>query len=178
MPQRKVLVPLLGAAVVLLGIGFFTGAVGAALLGRDEPFLAVPEIHLAPQAVFEIGGFAVTNTLLSAWLTSEALDGTRATASGRSAELAPDVPPDLLLRYQRLVEGRGGKGMARAVDCSCEECHVGIRRQVWVELITEWKIAACPGCQRLLYRDENTGSTPTAPAGPSASAAGEPTTGS
>ena len=70
MAQRKVLMPLLGAAVALLGLGFFTGAVGAALFGRDKPLLAVPEIHLAPQTIFEIGGFAVTNTLLSAWLTS------------------------------------------------------------------------------------------------------------
>ena len=55
---------------MLLGVGFFTGAVGAALFGREKPFIPVPEIHLAPQAVFEIGGFAVTNTLLSAWITS------------------------------------------------------------------------------------------------------------
>ncbi len=69
MAQRKVVVLLLGVAAVLLGVGFFTGAVGAALFGREKPFIPVPEIHLAPQAVFEIGGFSVTNTLLSAWLT-------------------------------------------------------------------------------------------------------------
>ena len=70
MAQRKMLLLVLGLAGVLLVTGFVTGAIGAAFLGRDEPILPVPEVHLAPQAVFHIGGFAVTNTLLSAWLTT------------------------------------------------------------------------------------------------------------
>ena len=49
--------------------GFALGAVGAAFLGRDL-FLPVPEVHLAPQTVFHLGSFGVTNTLLSAWLTT------------------------------------------------------------------------------------------------------------
>ena len=49
--------------------GVALGAIGAALLGND-PFIRVPEVHLAPQQVFEVGGFVVTNTLLSAWLTT------------------------------------------------------------------------------------------------------------
>lgn len=49
--------------------GLALGAIGAALLGND-PFIRVPEVHLAPQEVFTAGGFVVTNTLLSAWLTT------------------------------------------------------------------------------------------------------------
>ena len=49
--------------------GLALGAIGAALLGND-PFIRVPEVHLAPQEVFAVGGFVVTNTLLSAWLTT------------------------------------------------------------------------------------------------------------
>lgn len=66
--QRLVLL----GAVVLAGVsllGFVLGAVGAAFSGQD-PFLPVPEVHLAPQTVFHLGGFGITNTLLSAWLTS------------------------------------------------------------------------------------------------------------
>lgn len=70
MAQQRLLVWVLGIAGLLLLVGFVTGAVGAALFGRSGPILSVPEVHLAPQAVFHIGSFVVTNTLLSAWLTS------------------------------------------------------------------------------------------------------------
>ena len=56
-------------AGVLFIAGVLLGAIGAALLGND-PFIRVPEVHLAPQEVFTAGGFVVTNTLLSAWLTT------------------------------------------------------------------------------------------------------------
>ncbi len=81
--------------VVLLVVGFAYGAVGSAILGTDK-LLDEPEIHLAPQPVFPASvrdehlglteplehgekphasplsptKFAVTNTLLSAWLTT------------------------------------------------------------------------------------------------------------
>lgn len=59
----------LGIALLLVIVGVGVGAVGAALFERD-PFIPLPEVHLAPQPVFDIGGFTVTNTLLSAWLTT------------------------------------------------------------------------------------------------------------
>ena len=69
MTQQRLLAPLLVLAGVLLFVGLALGAVGAAFLDRD-PLISVPEVHLAPQPVFHLGGFAVTNTLLSAWLTT------------------------------------------------------------------------------------------------------------
>ena len=59
----------LGIALIMVVVGVLIGAVGAALFGTD-PFIPLPEVHLAPEAVFHVGGFAVTNTLLSAWLTT------------------------------------------------------------------------------------------------------------
>ena len=67
--QRKVLLPILGAVGVMLVVGFITGKVGAELLGNEE-LVPLQEIRLAPEAIFHLGGFAVTNTLLSAWLTT------------------------------------------------------------------------------------------------------------
>jgi F-type H+-transporting ATPase subunit a len=49
--------------------GLVAGPIGAAISG-GEPFLPVPEVELAPPTVFSIGAFKVTNTLLSAWLTT------------------------------------------------------------------------------------------------------------
>ncbi|MCE2468996.1 MAG: F0F1 ATP synthase subunit A [Dehalococcoidia bacterium] len=77
--SRAVLLPVAGGAAALLIVGFVIGAVGAAMLGRDA-FLPVPQVHLAPQPIACLGGtmagtaceggFAVTNTLLSAWATT------------------------------------------------------------------------------------------------------------
>ena len=64
---------LLLLAVLLLGAlgiaGFITGAIGAAFLG-GEALLPNPGVELKPPVVFDIGGFGVTNTLLSAWITT------------------------------------------------------------------------------------------------------------
>ncbi|MBL76523.1 MAG: ATP synthase F0 subunit A [Chloroflexi bacterium] len=55
--------------LILAVVGILLGAIGSALLG-NEYFVPVPEVHLAPQEVFTIGSFVITNTLLSAWLTT------------------------------------------------------------------------------------------------------------
>jgi F-type H+-transporting ATPase subunit a len=60
---------ILGIALVMVVVGLGLGAIGAALFG-NEPFVTLPEVHIAPQTVVEVGGFAITNTLLSAWLTT------------------------------------------------------------------------------------------------------------
>ena len=89
----------IGMAVLLI-VGFVVGAIGSKMFGLGSPFLPEPGIHLAPDPVFppslvdDVIGyrvadkktddhgkeeehhglglmqFAVTNTLLSAWLTS------------------------------------------------------------------------------------------------------------
>ena len=62
------LIVLLGA--LLFGVAF--GPVGAALF-QDDPdkaLVPVPHVELAPLTLFSIGAFDVTNTLVSAWLTT------------------------------------------------------------------------------------------------------------
>ncbi|MEX2598403.1 MAG: F0F1 ATP synthase subunit A, partial [Dehalococcoidia bacterium] len=56
-------------AIIVMVVGIMLGAIGAALRGV-EPIVPVPAVHLAADPVFTIGGFTVTNTLLSAWLTT------------------------------------------------------------------------------------------------------------
>jgi F-type H+-transporting ATPase subunit a len=63
---RKLVIMGVAAALALAGIAL--GAVGAAIAGRD-PFVPLPEVHIAPAVIFHLGGFGVTNSLLSAWLT-------------------------------------------------------------------------------------------------------------
>ena len=78
--SRAVLLPVAAGALALIIVGFVIGAVGTAMFGFDAPFVPVPAVHLAPQPIVCIGGaldgakcdggFAVTNTLLSAWATT------------------------------------------------------------------------------------------------------------
>jgi F-type H+-transporting ATPase subunit a len=49
--------------------GLVFGPIGASLFDR-EPFVPLPHVEIAPPTLFEIAGFAVTNTLLSAWVTT------------------------------------------------------------------------------------------------------------
>ena len=64
MKSRLILLPVLGLAL----LGLALGPIGAKLLGFER-LIDAPAVHLAPQKIFTIGGFTVTNTLLSAWLT-------------------------------------------------------------------------------------------------------------
>lgn len=72
MAQSKILLPILIVVGLLMLLGLVIGPVGSALFqgGADKAFLPIPEVHLAPQKIFDIAGFPVTNTLLSAWLTT------------------------------------------------------------------------------------------------------------
>lgn len=93
MTTKRVLLLIGVASAVLLIVGFVVGAVGSRIFGLERPFVSQPGIHLRPDPVFpasvrekEIGyrvdetkdkgkglrltQFAVTNTMLSAWLTS------------------------------------------------------------------------------------------------------------
>jgi len=57
------------AVLAMVLFGLIVGPIGAALLGR-EPMVRLPHFQLAPPTIFHLGGLAVTNTLLSAWLTT------------------------------------------------------------------------------------------------------------
>jgi F-type H+-transporting ATPase subunit a len=67
-------------AVVIIGVlvlGLLAGPIGQGLLGRfgitlnlpDWLVSEKPEINLAAPAVFTIGGYAITNTMLAGWIT-------------------------------------------------------------------------------------------------------------
>ena len=66
MSLRLPLFLVFGGSIVF---GLIFGPIGASLLGND-PFVPLPHVELAPPTIFKIAGFPVTNTLLSAWLTT------------------------------------------------------------------------------------------------------------
>ena len=116
--------------VALLIFGFVVGAVGSELFGTST-IVKEPEVHLPASAVFpaeerEIAarggnlgytGFAITNSMLSSWLTTLVLIVIFVVAASRKS-LVPgrlqgfvEVMVEGLLNF---VEGVSGKGVARA----------------------------------------------------------------
>ena len=116
--------------VALLIFGFVVGAVGSELFGTST-IVKEPEVHLPASAVFpaeerEIAarggnlgytGFAITNSMLSSWLTTLVLLVIFVVAASRKS-LVPgrlqgfvEVIVEGLLNF---VEGVSGKGVARA----------------------------------------------------------------
>jgi F-type H+-transporting ATPase subunit a len=130
-PLAKSLI--IGAGLSLLALlifGFVVGAVGSELFGTST-IVKEPEVHLPASAVFpaekrEISarggnlgftGFAITNSMLSSWLTTIILIVIFVVAASRKS-LVPgrlqgfvEVMVEGLMNF---VEGVSGKGVARA----------------------------------------------------------------
>lgn len=85
------------------------------------------------------------------------LDEERKAAHVKAEPLALKVPHAMLSQYLRVAEARDGRGMALAKDHECSACHLAVRPQAWVELVTVQTPYVCAGCKRFLYREENLG---------------------
>ena len=68
----KIIIFSLVIVLALFVVGLILGPLGASFFGIETPgFMAVPKPHveLPSEAVFEVAGFRITNTLLASWLT-------------------------------------------------------------------------------------------------------------
>jgi uncharacterized protein len=70
-------------------------------------------------------------------------------------EIEKLVSSDLLPRYERVRNHRGGIGVAAAKDYMCDVCKVRIRPQVFQEIMRNDQLIACDACQRILYNPDN-----------------------
>ena len=86
-----------------------------------------------------------------------ALEEERVAAVAHAEQLKAQVPVGLLSHYERIREGRGGRGMAMVTDHACSACHVGVTPQACVDMVTKDQMFQCIGCQRIHYRKENMG---------------------
>lgn len=77
-----------------------------------------------------------------------------ATVQQRRAELAAEVPDDLLASYEKLRGGLGGIAIARLVNGSCQGCHLQLSA-IEVDRIRKLpadETVTCEECGRLLVR--------------------------
>ena len=65
--------------------------------------------------------------------------------------VAPEVRPDCLSRYERVLKNKDGLGIVKVVNQSCGGCFMHITEQVMNELKKYEQIIACDQCARILY---------------------------
>ena len=65
--------------------------------------------------------------------------------------VAPEVRPDLLSRYERILKNKDGLGIVKVLDHSCGGCYMHLTEQVMNELKKYEQIISCDQCARILY---------------------------
>jgi uncharacterized protein len=72
---------------------------------------------------------------------------------GERTTLAREIPPGLLVDYERILKARGGLAIAPAMTGVCGGCRVSIRPQAIQELRSA-TLMRCESCGRYLYWSE------------------------
>ena len=65
--------------------------------------------------------------------------------------VAPEVRPDCLSRYERILKNKDGLGIVKVVDHTCGGCFMHLTEQVMNELKKHEQLIACDMCARILY---------------------------
>jgi predicted nucleic acid-binding Zn-ribbon protein len=66
--------------------------------------------------------------------------------------VAATIDSEVFARFERVAKKRGS-AVAAARDGTCQECHVKLRPQMYVDLKRNEDITECPACNRILYYD-------------------------
>jgi len=67
------------------------------------------------------------------------------------SRIAPEVRPDYLGRYERILKNKDGLGIVKVLDHSCGGCYMHLTEQVMNELKKYEQIISCDQCARILY---------------------------
>lgn len=72
-------------------------------------------------------------------------------SEGSRQKLATTISPESLSHYERILKARGGLGLAKITDGSCQGCNVMLRPQLVAEIRAAARLGVCEKCQRFLY---------------------------
>jgi len=67
------------------------------------------------------------------------------------SRITPEVRPDYLSRYERVLKNKDGLGIVKVVDHACGGCFMHLTEQVLNELKKYEQIITCDMCARILY---------------------------
>jgi predicted nucleic acid-binding Zn-ribbon protein len=81
---------------------------------------------------------------------SRELTGRRDALVAERDRIAATVPEEALALFHRVAKLRG-VAVAEARDGRCQECHLMLRPQMFVEVKRNEQVVQCPACNRILY---------------------------
>ena len=109
---------------------------GADLKREEEAFRTHQALHKEEAAALEA--------------RSRELTGRRDGLAAERDRIAATVPEDALALFHRVAKLRGS-GVAEAREGRCQECHLMLRPQMFVDVKKNEEIVQCPACNRILY---------------------------
>jgi predicted nucleic acid-binding Zn-ribbon protein len=70
-------------------------------------------------------------------------------------QLTPDLDPEVLFKFERIIRNKGGKGIVAIKGGVCMGCHMILPAQFANDVRTGEDIVFCPYCSRILFYEES-----------------------
>jgi len=67
------------------------------------------------------------------------------------SRITPDVRPDLLGRYERIVQNKEGLAIVQVKDMNCSGCYMHVTDQLLNQIKMYDQLVCCDACARILY---------------------------
>jgi predicted nucleic acid-binding Zn-ribbon protein len=73
----------------------------------------------------------------------------------REKNLTPDLDPDVLFKFERIIRNKGGRGIVAIKGGVCMGCHMILPAQFANDVRQGKEIVFCPYCSRILFYEES-----------------------
>jgi predicted nucleic acid-binding Zn-ribbon protein len=73
----------------------------------------------------------------------------------KEKQLTPDLDPEVLFKFERIIRNKGGKGIVAIKSGVCMGCHMILPAQFANDVRTGEDIVFCPYCSRILFYEES-----------------------
>ncbi len=84
-------------------------------------------------------------------MDAEKADKQMANLNKHKERLKPQIPAELLQKYQFLRVNRAGVALALVSRGTCQVCHMNLPPQLCIDLQRNEQMLQCPNCQRIIY---------------------------
>ena len=69
----------------------------------------------------------------------------------RQTRLSSELDPEVVAKYEKLLEVREGQALAILEDRICQGCYMEVPPNLYVRVARGTELVQCPACQRFLY---------------------------